>query len=342
MRWLRHRDWRLNYQTYSAPAGVTRLGNAILSGQIGGETPPFWKSTFVARFGSLFQGGNLQSDVLPSGLIPQKTVSSAGFESLRSYLGLSSRTSHNVFSVSYGLELGSIRPDTRVDWRKQIGDVVDKFWVSIGDHKPLEVESRLTLGGIQVLHSIPLPALFFGGNGEPFFIPGDSWKIRDAPVIRAIPANRFYLTAQGVGADRFASINLTVAYPVKSHPIMPKDLSDDPEFNRLLQAQIVSATSVEQNYYAWKDPHFDAALSQLPDLKQLLGRLQKAVGVAQAAHPNQLQDQFSDCSSNIDAAVFDVTNTLGARGVAQYGDLSALLPIDTDDLKSVQDACVGS
>lgn len=122
---------------------------------------------------------------------------------------------------------------------------------------------------------------------------------------------------------------------------MPKDLSTDSEFNKLLHAQIVSATSVEQNYYSWKDPHFGAALNRLPNLKQLLDALQSAVNTAQAAHPGQLQDQFTDCTTSIATANFDVTNTLSAKGSGQYGDLSALLPVDSDDLKSVQDACVG-
>jgi hypothetical protein len=339
--WLNHADWRFNYQNYSLPAGPTRLNNASLSGQIDSETRPFWKGTFLARFGGLLQGGNMQSGVLPPSLLPPQTVSNAGYGSLKGYLGLSSRTNHNVFSASYGLELGAVRPFAQIDWVKHIGDVVDKFWIPIGDHKPLEVESRFTFGGIQVVRSIPLSARFFGGNDEQFFVPGDSWQIRDVPVIRAIPANQFYLTGQGAGANRFTSVNLTVAYPVKSHPIMPKDLSSDQEFNKLLQAQIVSAASVEQNYYTWKDPRFGTALSKLPDLRQLLDAMQKAVDTAQASAPNRLQDEFSDCVASIATAAFDVTNTLAAKGVAQYGDLSALLPVDTDDLKSVQDACVG-
>jgi len=338
--WLRHTDWRINYLNYSAPAGATRLKQGSLSGQIDGETRPFWKSTLVARFGGLLQGGNMQSNV-PAGLLPPQTVPNAGYGSLKGYLGLSSRTSHNVFSVSYGLELGSVGPSAQIDWRKHIGDVVDEFWIPLGDHKPLEVESRFTSGGIQVPHSIPLPARFFGGNGEQYFVPGDSWQISDVPVIRAIPANRFYLTGEGAGADRFTSINLTFAYPVKSKPIMPKDLSTDPELNKVLHAQIVTATSVEQNYYSWKDPHFSVALSKLPNLKQLLNALQSAVNTAQAAHPGQLQDQFADCTTNIGTAAFDVSSALATKGSTQYGDLSALLPVDSDDLKSVQDACVG-
>ena len=339
--WLRHAEWRLNYQNSSLPAAVTRLQNADLSGQVDGESRAFWRSSFLARFGGLIQGGNMQSGALPVGLLPPQTISNAGYGSLKGYLGLSSRTSHNVLSASYGLELGSVGPSAQVNWRKHIGDVVDKFWIPIADHKPLEVESRLTFGGIQVLHSVPLPARFFGGGGEQFFMPGDSWQIRDVPVIRAIPANRFYLTGQGVGGDRFTSINLTFAYPVKSHPIMPKDLSTDQEFDKLLHAQIVSAASVEQNYYTWKDTHFAAAFKKLPELKLLLEALQKAVDVAQATHSSQMLDQFSDCTSSIGVAAFDVTSSLQAKGVAQYGGLSALLPVDTDDLKSVQDACVG-
>lgn len=338
--WFRHTDWRFNYQNDSVPTGATRLQKAGLSGQADGETRPFWNGTVLARFGGLLQGGYMQSGTLLPRLLPQQTVSNAGYGSLKAYLGLSSRVSHNVLSVSYGLELGSIRPSTGVDWRKQIGDVNDKFWVSIGDHKPLEVESRFTFGGIQVLHSIPLPALFFGGNGEQFFVPGDSWQIRDVPVIRAIPANQFYLTTQGAGANRFSSINLTMAYPLKSHPIMPKDLSADPEFNSLLQAQIVSATSLEQNYYSWKDSHFGAAWNKLPDLERLLDDLQKVVNTAQASHPGQLEDQFADCTSNIFTANFDATSSRNAKGVAQYGGLSDLLSPNTDDLKSVLDACV--
>jgi len=327
--WIKHSGWSLNYQNHSAPAGATQLRQAGLAGQIDAETRPFWKDTFLARLGGLIQGGNMQSGV-PAGLLAPQTVANAGYGSLKGFAGLSSRTSHNVFSVSYGLELGSVGPSAQIDWRKHIGDVVDEFWIPVGDHKPFEVESRFTAGGIQVPHSIPLPARFFGGNSDAFFIPGDSWQIRDVPVIRAIPADRFYLTGQGAGADRFASINLTFSYPVKSRPIMPKELSADPEFNKLLQGQIVSATSVEQNYYTWKDPHFGAAFSRLPNLKQLLDAL------AAAADPS------SDCATNISVAQFYVDSALAAKGVAQYGNLSGLLPVGGDSLQAVQDACVGA
>jgi hypothetical protein len=325
--WLQHADWRVNYRNESQPAGTARLETGELSGQVDAATRPFWRGSVYARFGGLLQGGNMQS-ALPAGLLPAQTVSNAAYGSLKGYAGLSSRTTHNVLSISYGLELGAIGPSARIDWRKHIGDAADAFWIPIGDHKPLEVESRFTAGGIQVPHAIPLAARFFAGNRDDSFIPGDSWQIRDVPVIRAIPANRFYLTSEGAGAGRFAAINLTFSYPVKSRPIVPKELSTDPEFNRLLHGEIVSATSVEQNYYTWKDPHFGAAMNQLPNLKKLLGALQSAVSPTQA-----------DCTDAIETAMFDVTSALAATGVAQYGDVSALLPVDSDDLQSVQAAC---
>jgi hypothetical protein len=228
-----------------------------------------------------------------------------------------------------------------MDWNSvRLGDIADEFWIPIGDHKPFEVESRFTIGGIQIPHSIPIAARFFGGNdAEQFFIPGDSWEIRDAPVIRAIPANRFYLTSQGAGADTFNAINLTFYYPVLSHPIMPKELSTDPEFNQLLQAQIVSARSVEQNYYAWKDPQFAVAMSKLVDLRQRLDALKTAVDAAQAANSGILSAEFTDCITSIETASFDVSNALSAQGVQQYGNLQALLPADSDDLGGVQTSC---
>jgi hypothetical protein len=336
---IQYASWRLNYQNDSAPAGTAHLNLADLSGQADVATRPFWKGNIMLRLGGLLQGGNMQS-VAPTALLPLHTVPNAGYGSLKAFAGLSSRLRFNVLSASYGLELGAIGPSSRIDWRKHIGDIADDFWIPIGDHKPFEVESRFTAGLIQVPHAIPLAARFFGGNGDGYFMPGESWQIRDVPVIRAIPANRFYLTSQGIGADRFAGINLTMYYPVKSHPIVPKEVSTDPEFNRLLRAQLRTATSVEQNFYTWKDPHFALALKRLPGLKNQLDTLNDAVTQAQAANPNRLQSEFSDCTASIATALFDVKNTLSVSSLSQYGNLAALVP-PSDDLGSVQSSCVG-
>jgi hypothetical protein len=336
---IQHWNWRLNYGNDSAPAGSMTLGKADASGQFDAQTRPFWQGAVFARFGALAERGTMQSTAAAT-VLPPNTVASAAYGSLKGFVGISSRTSHNTLAASYGLELGSIGPSARVDWRKHIGDIVDEFWIPLGDHKPLEVESRFTAGVIQVSRTIPLAARFFGGSGDGYFIPGDSWQIRDVPFIRAIPANQFYKTGQGVGADRFAAVNLTVSYPVKHQPIMPKDLSTDPDFNKLMAAQIVSAASVEQNYYSWKDPHFAMAYAELPKLAGLLDTLSNAVNTAQTAHPDLFLGEFANCSTQLMTASFNVNAAQNERKVAQYGDVAVLLPADPeDDLKAIHDSC---
>jgi hypothetical protein len=335
--WINHAGWQINYTNDSVPAGIARLAQATFSGQLDAQTRPFLNEAMFARFGGLLQGGNMQSAPLPAGSLPPKTVGSTGYGSFKSYLGLSSRSSRNVLSISYGLEVGSVGPYPQVGWLKQIGDIEDEWWTPIGDHKPLEVESRVTFGALQVIQAAPLGARFFAGNADHSFIPGDAWQIRDVPVIRAIPANRFYLTSQGVGADRFANINLTFAYPVKAYPIIPRELSTDREFNQLLQGQITSAAAVEQTYYAWKDEHFAVARSKLPELKQQLQTLKSALTVAQTGKPSQ--PPTDNCMLNVETAIYYVTNAQAAKGMAQYGDLAVLLPVDTDALQLVHKAC---
>lgn len=340
--WVNHAEWLVNYTNYSVPAGMTRLGQSTLSGQVDAQSRTFLNETVFARFGSQLQGGNMQSAPLPAGSLPPKTVANAGYGSLRSYLGLSSRSSHNVMSVSYGLELGSTGPYSQLGWVKHIGDVADEWWTSIGDHKPLEVETRVTFGAIQVHHAVPLAARFFAGNADHYFIPGDAWQIRDVPVIRAIPANRFYLTSQGVGGDQFADINLTFSYPVKSYPLIPKELSTDKEFNQLLKAQIKSAAAVEQTYYAWKDEHFAAARSKIPDLQQHLATLQKAVADAQTGKPAGMDEDFDNCNDNVTMSIFFARKAIEDKDSAQYGELQALIigGADGDALGQIQQTCV--
>jgi hypothetical protein len=333
--WVNHAAWLLNYANDSLPAGKTRLAQSTLSAQLDAETRPFLNEAMFARFGALLQGGNMQST--PSGSLAPKTVASTGYGSVKSYFGLSSRSSRNVLSLSYGLEVGSVGSYPQVGWLKQIGDVADEWWTPIGDHKPLEIESRLTFGALQVQQAAPLGARFFAGNAEHWFIPGDQWQIRDAPVIRAIPANRFNATSQGVGADRFAAINLTFSYPVKSYPIVPKELTADQEFNQLLQGQINSAAALEQVHYASKDAHFVAVISKLPALQQQLQALQTAVAAAQAGKP--AQPHVDDCVVKVETAMFYVTSAQSGKDADQYGNVSALLPVKSNELQLVHDSC---
>jgi hypothetical protein len=184
---------KTNGPKHSAPVGASSIASAALSAQLNTQTRPFWNDSTFFRTGFLIQGGNQQAQ-LSSALLSTNTIANTGDGSIRLYEGLSQFSRHNALSVSYGLELGSSGPAARIDWRKHIAEVSSDFWWDIGDHRPLEIESSLNLGVLQIPGRVPLAERFFGGNAEHFFIPNDTWQIHDQPYIRAIPANQLSTT----------------------------------------------------------------------------------------------------------------------------------------------------
>lgn len=337
--WLRHSEWRLNYTNYSLPTGTGHINGGHLSAQFSGMTRVFAKGNLTARFGGLLEGGNRQSDLRAVRLTPE-TITNTGYGSLKLYAGLESRLRHNVFSISYGLELGSVGPAARIDWRKHIGDIRHEFWYAVGDHRPVVLESRFTFGSIQVPGKIPLTERFFGGNNEEFFIPGDSWQIRENPVIRAIPGSRFYQTVDGAGGSHFLSYNLTAAYAIWREPMVPSELTKDTEFSQLLNGQLAQATGIEELHYLTKDPHYmTVAKEVIPDpslspasppvshVQKLLADLQKAV-TAQSSQSGQFPSQFEACTDALDLASFRALKASTATDAKQYALIAALLSAD--------------
>jgi hypothetical protein len=330
----------LNYTNYSLPTGAGQLKGGHLSAQFSGMTRAFQNGNFTFRFGGLLEGGNRQSTISDVPLTPD-TLTSAGYGSLKLYAGLNTRLSHNVLSISYGLELGSVGPAARVDWRKYIGDVRHEFWYPLGDHRILSLESRFTIGRIQVPGKIPLSERFFGGNNEEFFIPGDTWQIRSNPVIRAIPGSRFYRTASGAGSDRFFSYNLTAAYAVWRRALVPEELTGDADFNSQLQGAMTTVTSTLQNYYASHDPHYLNVVKQLPNLKSALDNLKGKVTDSQTTHPSQLTAEFQACTKAINGATRRVKSAIEPMGSDPYGLIASLLSDDPDEIQllKVNQAC---
>jgi len=340
--WLAYSEWRLNYSHYSLPTGSGELSGGHLSVQFSGLTKPLAHGNMTARFGGVLEGGNRQSALRDLRLAPD-TMSSAAFGALKLYAGLNSRLPHNVLSASYGLELGAVGPAARVDWRKHIGDIRHEFWYTLGEHRLLSLESRLTAGSIQIPGMIPLSERFFGGNYEKLFIPGDSWQIREGPVIRAIAGSKFYRTADGDGGDRFFSYNLTAAYALWGQPLVPVELSKGSQVRELIQGQITSATSIEQIHYLTKDPHYVNLATQLPAVQSALGDLKVAVAAAQGARPGQFTAQFKACTGAITMATLRAKRAAQSKDVKQYDPLTSLLSISGDDenrLAKVSQACL--
>ena len=337
---LAHAEWIFNYTNYKLPIGAGEIKGGHVNGQFAGVTKPFGNGNFTFHFGGAIDGGNRQSNVSGVVLSPD-TIPDAGFGTLRLYGGLDSRLARHIVSVSYGLELGSVGPAARVDWRKHIFDARHQFWQSIGNHRLLDLESRFTFGSLQVPGTVPLPERFFGGNNEEFLIAGDSWQIRANPVIRAIPGSKFFRTAEGAGGKSFFSYNFTGAYGIWRQTLVPEEITIDPEFQSQLQGAMTSVTSTLQNYYSSKDQHFANVVAQLPAAQTALNDLKTAVTAAQTARADQFPDLFKACTRAVSGALRRTASAITPQAADQYGLVMFLLSDDPDEIQllKVTQAC---
>jgi hypothetical protein len=257
------------------------------------------------------------------------------------YGAMDSRFRNHIFSASYGLELGSVGPATRVDWHKHILDARHQFWYSLGNHHLLDVESRFTLGRLRVPGKVPLPERFFGGRNEEFLIANDDWQIRANPVIRAIPGNRFFQTVEGAGGRDFFSYNLTAAYGIWRATLVPEELTTDDDFKSELEGAITTITSTLQNYYSSKDPHYNNVVAQLPAMQTALNDLKNAVAAAETSHGDQFADQFKACSRAVNGALRRINSAITPQGADPFGLISSVLSDDPDEIQllKVNQAC---
>ena len=332
--WLGHIEWQVNYLNASNPADQSPLRQNRGAAQLSAMTRPLGNWQLPLRYGGQLEGGTLTSD-FHAGEIPRDAVDGAGYGSLKLYLGTTTRLNRNGFAASYGLEVGSTRPGSQVGWIKHVGDIAHDVSLPVGDHRSLDIESRLTGGIIQVPGSIPASALFFGGNREEPFITDSSWNIRSNPVIRSIPAYRFSQTDKGQGGTRFISYNMTASIPIWRKPLIPPELSHDEEFKKVLNGQLKTATSLVQPDYAAKDPHFKLVAARLSDLETALANLQAAVDTAQTHIPDQFGPQFKACIRQINTGKRRAQGAAKSTSSQQYSDVQALFTADegeVDDL----------
>ncbi len=329
--WVAHSEWRMNYTHYAHPTGDGQLKGGHLTAQFAGISKPLAQGNLTFRFGGLLEGGHRQSTVRNTPLTPD-TIPNTGFGSLKLYAGLSGRLRHHVLAISYGLELGSIGPATRIDWRKHIGDVRHEFWYPLGNHRILDLESRLSIGRVDVPGNIPLAERIFGGNNEEYFLPNDSFQIRANPVIRAIPASSLIRTSSGAGGDRFFSYNLTAAYTVWRKPLVPQELTDDEDFKTELEKSIETVTGNLQNFEATKDPHYKSLVQELPRISAALDALKVALTAGQQARPGQFETEFKQALRTANTAIRRTESAVQATDpLGQYGLIRALLsPSDAE------------
>lgn len=336
--WLAHASWLLNFSHYSLPTGAGNIKGGHVIAHFSGVSKPLAGGNLSLRFGAAVDGGNRQTEA-GSLTLPPNTVLNAGFGTLKFYGAVDSRFRRNIFSATYALELGSIGPAARIDWRKHIIDARHQFWYSLGNHHLLDLESRFTAGRLQVPGRVPLPERFFGGNNEEFLIASDDWQIRANPVIRAIPGSKFFQTTDGAGGKDFFSYNFTAAYGVWRTTLVPEELTTDDDFKSELDGAITTVTSTLQNYYSSKDSHYQNVVSQLPAAQTALNDLKTVVTNAQAARPDQFADLFKACTRAANLGLRRMDQAITPTAGDQFSSILSVLDPDDSELLKVTAAC---
>jgi hypothetical protein len=336
--------WNLGYAYQSLPTDKASLTESRFNGRLIATTQPFGKSGVVARFGGQFEGGHLQSGYQAADLGPE-TISASAYSSARIYSGLTFGTKHTALRTSYGFEVGA-NGGLGADWRRHLGDASFDFWFPIGDHRPVQVETRFTAGAIQQATGAPVPVAkrFFGGNTQQSFLEDDDWDFRANPVIRSIPARQFNLTSAGAGGDRFYSFNLTVAPVVVRMPLLPGEVTNSDDFQSQVDQQWdFNAAFLAANYIT-KDPKYRDVLTKLPAVRDALTGLKAALDAASGSVTAANKSLFDACVSavrlagrRLDTAIKDDPT---ASADVQYGFVAALLEEGREKaLPKVVDAC---
>ena len=327
---LSRSSWNMAYANTTTPALGSDLRRAQATAQYSLLTQPI-KGVAPLRFG--VQAGGGKHDTTDASADPLEE--NRRYATVKLLGGVTANVKGNSIAASYGVEFGSMR-QTSNTWRKHIIDIADDVAIPVKRNHLLEIETRLNVGRLHADGATPKGTQFFGGNKEELFTADSEWQLRSNPVIRSIPANRFTLAT---GADAFAALNLTVAYPLKGMPIVPSALTDDPMFDAILETQLESAQSALRVDYFTKDEHFPATVKFLPRVVETLAKLKGAVA-ARAADGAV----FKECISAVNLAERRTKNAQKAKGPGQYGDLVPLLPQDAvengeDRLQLAASAC---
>ncbi|HEY6328529.1 MAG TPA: hypothetical protein VI756_04260, partial [Blastocatellia bacterium] len=247
---VNHLEWRLDYSYYKMPAAGTNISQGLLTLQLLGATKPFGAPGFTFRYGVSVEGGNQQTTA-PVGDLQtvDRVLPGSGYEAFKSYFGVTSRNPRQSFAGSYGMEYGSADALPGQNFVKHLADVnyLVRLHGKLNDaaefHRLLTLEAEVAGGLIQHPLSVPGPERFFGGNDTQFFMTGDTWTIRDGPLVRSIPQNGLDGTAPGMpGGTGFYSLNTTWSFPVWGRALIPSEVTRDSQFRTNLRFAENSAT----------------------------------------------------------------------------------------------------
>lgn len=340
--WLAHSQWDLNYHSNSESAVNSQLGQNRMAAQFSAVS----RTPLLFRFGASLEGGNLQSTIPQSIRVAPDTVIGSGYGSLKFFLGTTGRwqKTNNVslgkavpfttFSASYGVELGSTESGSNLSWIKNIVDLGEDITLPFGDHRWVDLETRLTTGRIQVRSVIPQAARFFGGNRLTPFIASNDWMIPSNPFIRSIPSNRLAATNNGFGGASFISFNSTLSLAAWRFPLVPTEVTNDKDFPQQMQDAFNTSASLLDVGYQTSDRHYITMVAALPKVESALANLKSAVTNAQKTAMPETADLFKQCLRPIGFATVRTKDAQKHKGQIQYGEVSDLLQDEASQSKA--------
>jgi hypothetical protein len=294
-RWLRRADWGLHYDFFNRPTDREALRTGTVSARVSVRTAPVGDSGRFVVLGGAFEAGNEQTRI-PQEELPEDLVSSAGTGSLKAYIGSHFGVRRMTLDLSYGIQASTVREGKMLDYVKHIVDIASeaRFLPSVRwmDHRPVDIETRLTAGGIQRFGELPVTERFFGGGEETEFLPGAPWRVRDNPVIRSIPPNRLNRTTAGwgLGGTSFLALNFTISTPLYRYALVPSEVSQAPDFQDQEDTQFESFFRLLAAAYNRPEAAYDRLNDLEKVLREMIAALESVTNV-----PATVKDDFASC-----------------------------------------------
>src|SRR5262249_14557564 len=125
---------------------------------------------------------------------------------------------------------------------------------------------------------------------------GDAWTIRGNPLIRGFPQSRFVpsgRTGAMIGGDRFFSINVTVAPTIWGYPLVPKQVVNDPGFDRALETGLSVAEGSLRNRILGDTKEFKVVASLVLELPPVVAQCKNELKKIPSPNPDaQIEAQL--------------------------------------------------
>ena len=339
--WIQRIEWKNGYVYSNSPLSSGSIEDSLASTQLVAASRPLGDLGVVLRFGGGLAAGQ-QSSTVDSPVQPDTPLNNPSTD-VSGYAGVTFRTGRHAFEGSYGLRVGGVGRGAQLGFAKQFADAAyDVSWL-VGDHRPIELGTRLAVGFIRNLGAIPLAERFFGGSHAQNVLLGDSWQINSAPFIRSIPRNALdHLSpTEAIGGERFVSANVTLGVTTWHRALVPADLRKEQTFQPLLAGQLRSAGRTLNQYWRSKEPAVADALAAASGLSLAIDELRRRFDQIGSAVPEALADRYGDCDIEIVLAEGLRDNLVKETNVSkQFISVSSFAVLEADAGSSEPDGSI--